>query len=123
MIKKMSNKEEGFYNYMGKIFGSRIVQRQTNDRIYDDNDKEWYLKIEDDRVVAFVSINKATIKNVYTIKDSYLLEILKQIRKEGKIKESIVPNIYKQLYTKAGFEINNVDTMKNFIVIYDKQVG
>ena len=43
MVVKMNNKLEGFYGYMGKIFGSRIVQRQISDRIYDDNDKEWHI--------------------------------------------------------------------------------
>ena len=120
MIIKTNNKEEDFYSYMGKMFGSRIVQRQINDRIYDDNDKEWYLYVEDNRVVAFASIASDTIKNVYTIKDNYLVEILKRIRKENKIKESIVPNIYKELYKKAGFKINTMNTLKNFIMIYEE---
>lgn len=120
MIVKMNNKEEKFYDYMGRMFGSRIVQRQTNDRIYDDNEKEWYLNLEDDRVVAFVSIVNNTIKNVYTIKDNYLIDILKTIRKELKIKESIVPNLYKEIYVKAGFNINTMNSLKNFVMIYEK---
>ena len=39
MIIKMTNKDENFYQYMGKFFGSRLVERQTNDRIYDDDNK------------------------------------------------------------------------------------
>ena len=120
MIVKMNNKDEKFYFYMGKMFGSRIVQRQTNDRIYDDTDKEWYLNIEDERVVAFVSLTNNTIKNVYTIRDNYLSQILKAIRKDMKINESIVPNIYKDLYIKAGYEINSMNTLKNFVMIYEK---
>ncbi len=118
-IIKTDNKDEQFYNYMGKMFGSRIVQRQTNDRIYDDNGKEWYLYIEDERVASFVSISNNMIKNVYTIKDAYLVQILETIRKEKKIKESIVPNLYKKLYEKAGFKINPMNTLKNFVMIYD----
>lgn len=120
MVIKMNNKEDKFYFYMGRMFGSRIVQRQTNDRIYDDSDKEWYLNIEDERVVAFVSLSNNTIKNVYTIKDNYLLQILKNIKKEIKIKESIVPNLYKNLYVKAGYSINTMNTLKNFISIYEE---
>ncbi len=119
MVVKMNNKLEGFYGYMGKIFGSRIVQRQINDRIYDDNDKEWYTYVEDERVVACVSILNGVIKNVYTIRDAYLEEILKEIKKDRKIKESVVPNIYAKLYEKAGFKINKTDSMKNFVIIYD----
>ncbi len=120
MIVKMNNKEENFYNYMGRMFGSRIVQKQINDRIYDDNDKEWYLYVDEDKLFCFVSVVKNIIKNVYTMKDNYLVEILKQIRKEKKIQESIVPNIYKDLYIKAGFTINQEATLKNFVIIYDK---
>ena len=116
----MNNKEEKFYTYMGRMFGSRIVQRQVNDRIYDDNDKEWYLYIEEERVLSFVSIANHIIKNVYTVKDTYLLEILQLIRKEQKIKESIVPNLYIDLYVKAGYTLNTEDNLKNFVMIYEK---
>lgn len=120
MVVKMNNKNENFYFYMGKMFGSRIVQRQTNDRIYDDNDKEWYLNIEDDRVVAFVSVAKDVIKNVYSIRDNYLMEIFKELKKDVKIKDSIVSNLYKDVYIKSGFSINNMNTLKNFIMIYEE---
>ncbi len=36
MIKRMRNTDRGFYGYMGRIFGSRQVQRDTGDRFYDD---------------------------------------------------------------------------------------
>jgi len=120
MVVKMNNKNENFYVYMGRMFGSRIVQRQTNDRIYDDNDKEWYLNIEDERVVAFVSVVKDVIKNVYSIRDSYLKEIFKELKKDVKIKDSIVSNLYKDVYVKSGFSINPMNTLKNFIMIYEE---
>ena len=120
MIVKMNNKTENFYSYMGRMFGSRIIQRQVNDRIYDDNDKEWYLYLEEEKVVCFVSVANHVIKNVYTVKDSYLIEVLQVVRKENKITESIVPNIYVDLYTKAGFTLNKEDSLKNFVMIYDK---
>ena len=43
MIVKLKNTDEKFYQYMGKFFGSRLVERQTNDRIYDDASKVWYI--------------------------------------------------------------------------------
>lgn len=120
MVIKINNKDERFYIYMGKMFGSRIVQRQTNDRIYDDNDKEWYLNIEDDRVVAFVSVAKNVIKNVYGIRESYLMEIFKQLKKDVKINESIVTNLYKEIYIKSGYNINPMNTLRNFVMIYEE---
>lgn len=118
MILRMNNKAEHFYEYMGKIFGSRIIEKQTNDRIYDDNNKEWYLLLEEDRVVAFVSLSEQKIKNIYAMKEQCLEELLKQIQKEVKIQPSIVTNSYIEIYKKCGFEINDSYGYRNFILIY-----
>lgn len=117
MIVKMNNKNEKFYQYMGKIFGSRIIQNQTNDRIYDDDNKTWYLNIEDEKVLAFVSIANNTIKNVYTTKDKSIEELLKTVREENKIGSSTVTNRYEDSYKKTGYKIERTDGLKNFIVI------
>lgn len=116
MIVKMTNKDENFYNYMGKIFGSRLIQNQTNDRIYDDNNKLWYIALEKETVVAFVSISNDIIKNVYTTKDEALKEILKEVKKENKIKDSTVTLIYEKVYEEAGYKVLK-DIYKNFVVI------
>lgn len=118
MIIKITNKEKNFYQYMGKIFGSRLIQSQTNDRIYDDNNKEWYIYLEEDNVKAFVSINKNVIKNIYTIKNEYLEEILEKVKKENNITYSIVTNCYIDIYEKCGFCIWQGQGYKNFVTIY-----
>jgi len=118
MIVKMTNKDEKFYQYMGKFFGSRLVEKQTNDRIYDDDSKEWYIYIEQGKVMAFVSILKNVIKNLYTTKDKYLEEILIQIQKENTITYSIVSNQYREIYKKSGFKIGENQDYKNFVTIY-----
>ena len=117
MIAKMTNKYEKFYEYMGKFFGSRVVEKQTNDRIYDDPDKEWYVYIKDERVVAFVSIQSNVIKNIYTIKETYLEELLNTIKNENEITSSIVTRIYEDLYVKCGYKIEEGNNYKNFVVI------
>lgn len=118
MIIKITNKDEKFYQYMGKFFGSRLVERQTNDRIYDDDNKEWYIYLKEDKVMAFVSINKNIIKNIYTIKEKYLEEILEKIKAENNITYSIVTNCYLESYEKCGFKVNKNETYKNFVTIY-----
>lgn len=122
MILKMTNKDEDFYKYMGKFFGSRIVEKQTNDRIYDDPDKLWYIYVNEEKAVAFVSIEKNAIKNIYTIKEKYLEELLEEIMHERKISSSIVTNLYLGLYEKLGFEFLDAETYKNFVVIYTSKV-
>ena len=121
MVIKITNKDEKFYQYMGKFFGSRLVEKQTNDRIYDDDNKEWYVYLEEDKVKAFVSISKNIIKNIYTIKEKYLEEILKKIKKENNISYSIVTNNYIETYKNSGFEINESEEYKNFVKIYTQK--
>ncbi len=121
MIVKLKNDNEKFYQYMGKFFGSRLVEKQTNDRIYDDSDKEWYIYLEGKKAVAFVSIQKNTIKNVYTTKQEYLEKLLDRIKRENKITNSIVTNTYRDLYERCGFLLDNNSTYKNFVTIYTEQ--
>ena len=116
MIIKMTNKDEKFYEYMGRLFGSRLVEKQTNDRIYDDDNKQWYLYLENEKVKGFVSVCKNVIKNIYTIKEEYLIEILKQIIAEREITDSIVTNCYSEIYEMCGFQIKN-QAYKNFVTI------
>ena len=117
MVVKMNNKSEGFYEYMGKIFGSRLIQNQTNDRIYDDDNKIWYVSIEDNKVIAFTSVSNGVIKNIYSTKNKHLEEILKTIKKENKINNSTVTNLYEDSYKKAGFKVEKTDNLKNFLII------
>lgn len=117
MIAKMDNKSKNFYSIMGKFFGSRIVENETNDRIYDDNKKEWYVYFDNDNPVAFVSICSGVIKNVYSIKDEFLIELLQQISKETNIKDSIVTKTYRNAYESSGLFIGGDNEYKNFIRI------
>lgn len=123
MIIKITNKHKDFYQYMGKFFGSRLIQKQTNDRIYDDDDKVWYIYLEEKRVMAFVSINKNIIKNIYTTKEQYLEELLKKVKEENEITYSIVTNYYKEIYAKCGFEISKNQDYKNFVTIYQERAA
>ena len=117
MIAKMDNKSKNFYSVMGKFFGSRIVENETNDRIYDDNKKEWYVYFDNNTPVAFVSIISGVIKNVYSIKDEFLIELLEHISKETSIKDSIVTKAYKSAYESSGLVTSGDDEYKNFIRI------
>lgn len=116
MILKMDNKSKNFYNIMGRFFGSRIVQNKTNDRIFDDNCKDWYVYMDNESPVAFVSVASDVIKNVYAIKDEFLIELLKHISKQIKIKDSIVTTAYCDVYNSCGF-ICDDNGYKNFIRI------
>ena len=118
MIVKMINKDEKFYQYMWKFFGSRLVEKQTNDRIYDDNDKEWYINLEEERVVAFVSVSQHKIKNIYATKEKYLEEVLNEVKDDSNLTYSVVTKNYEEVYERCGFKIHKDDIYRNFVTIY-----
>ena len=119
MIIKMTNKDKDFYFYLGKIFGSRIVQSETKDRFYDDNNKIWYVYIDSNsnKCLAFVSVCNRVIKNVYSYSDNALYDVFTEIKKDFCIEPSIVTNIYEDIYIKCNFFINKLDNYKHFIMI------
>lgn len=118
MIVKMTNKDDDFYTYMGKFFGSRIIQTETKDRIYDDNNKEWYIYLnQNNKPCAFVSVCDNVIKNIYSVSNDYLKELLLFIAKEIVVSPSIVTKIYEDIYIQCGFHINTLDNYKHFIMI------
>lgn len=116
MILKLTNKSRNFYAHIGRIFGSREVQRITGDRFYDDDDKIWYIFYNRGNPDTFVSVQENKIKNVWTENRKHLIDVLKQINKEKEIGESVVPVIFKEEYEKAGFKILG-NGYKNFIRI------
>lgn len=118
MILKLTNKDTNFYNYMGKFFGSRIVQTETKDRIYDDNSKLWYIYIDsDNKPYGFISVCDGIMKNIYANNPDYLKELLSQVQKDVKIEPSIVSKLYENLYQECGLIVTHLDNYKHFVMI------
>lgn len=118
MILKLTNKDANFYTYMGKFFGSRIVQTETKDRIYDDNNKLWYIYVDsDDKPYGFISVCDNIIKNIYSSNEIHLKKLLKQVLKDMIIQPSIVTKLYENLYEDCGLKITTLDNYKHFVMI------
>ena len=118
MILKLNNKDPNFYLYMGKFFGSRIVQTETKDRIYDDNNKLWYIYVDtDNKPYGFISVCDGIIKNIYSSNESYLFNLLKEVMYDTDIKPSTVTKLYEDLYKKCGLSITSLDSYKHFVMI------
>lgn len=118
MILKLTNKDANFYNYMGRFFGSRIVQTETKDRIYDDNNKLWYIYVgNDNKPYGFISVCDGVIKNIYSSNDDYLKELLEQLIQDISISPSIVTKLYSNLYKDCGLKVNSLDNYKHFVMI------
>lgn len=118
MILKMTNKDNDFYSYMGKFFGSRIVQTETKDRIYDDNNKVWYIYLDqNNKVCAFLSICDGVIKNIYSPNDASLKKLILEVKKDSVLQPSIVTKTYENVYLECGLKINSLENYKHFIMI------
>jgi hypothetical protein len=118
MILKITNKDKDFYSYMGKFFGSRILQTETKDRIYDDNDKLWYIYIDHHKnAYGFISVSDDVIKNIYSKNNDYLKELLKKVKQDINVKPSVVTKLYIDLYKKCGFVVDENSGYKHFIII------
>lgn len=113
MIKRMFNTDKDFYKYMGQIFGSREVQRDTGDRFYDDDDKEWVIDVQNKTIMSVISIKNYTIKNVYANDVFSLIDVLKGVYSE--VSGGIVPVLYREAYTAAGYKV--AEEKKNFLII------
>lgn len=123
MIRKMTNKDKDFYNYLGKFFGSRLVQAKTKDRIYDDDNKTWYLFVDGRQVSALVSVSERVIKNVYATNSKNLVTVLNQIKEDISLFPSTVPLCYEDSYKEAGFKTTKLGTYKNFVLIRNETVA
>ena len=118
MIAKMTNKDENFYSYMGKFFGSRIVQTETKDRVYDDNNKIWYIYLnEDSKPCAFISVCNNIIKNIYSVNNNYLKKLILFVTDDIILQPSIVTKLYEDIYLSCGLNIITLDNYKHFIMI------
>ena len=119
MILKINNQDKDFYKYMGPVFGSRKIESEINDRIYDDDKKMWYLSInkKDKKVLALVSVASNIIKNVYTSNEDCLIELLKEIQLDMTIKASVVPIVYTDIYKNSGLIVTEINGYKNYISV------
>ena len=118
MILKLTNKDEDFYNYMGRFFGSRIVQTETKDRIYDDNNKTWYIYLNpSSKPCAFISVSDNVIKNIYSNNEEYLKALILAVKEDSKIEDSIVTKIYENIYESCGLQVISLDNYRHFLMI------
>lgn len=89
------------------------MQRDTGDRFYDDDDKEWIIDIQNKTVASVISIKGSIIKNVYAYDLFSLIEVMKTLYPE--VLNGIVPSVYREVYAAAGYEI--IEEKKNFLKI------
>lgn len=110
---RIDRNNSDFYKIMGPIFGSRTIQRQTNDRFYDDPGKEWFVEISDKSIDYVISIKDGIVKNIYIENGVKAVEILKAIYPD--ITSGIVPACYSGVYMDAGYSVS--ESSQKFVQI------
>ncbi|MDU6263744.1 MAG: hypothetical protein E6600_04510 [Anaerocolumna aminovalerica] len=113
MIISVTNQSKNFYMHLGKIFGSRQIEKITGDRIYDDDDKIWHLYFKQAVPVAFVSTKDHVIRNIWADDIKCLQKVLEKIKNE--VKESIVTRNFIDVYKDAGYKVKEYSP--NFVII------
>lgn len=87
-IVSMTNADPKFYARLGPFLARREVEKEIGYKIYDDDDKVWFIALEGERVLGFCYLARKTEAH-YQIGSCYVVEAA---RREG---------IFRQLFTEA----------------------
>lgn len=116
-IKRLTREDHDFYMHMGPIFGSRLIEKQTKDRFYDDAEKIWFLIPGK----GAASLLGNTIKNFWAVNEQIAEALIhalqEEMRKEaGKWLDGTLPNTFAGTFEHEGFELS--PHRVNFIEVY-----
>lgn len=75
----ITNKDQCFYSMMGPFLARREVEKEIGYQIYDDDDKEWFIALDDCAIVGFCYRHEKP-KGAYQIGSCY---IVKEHRHKG----------------------------------------
>lgn len=101
----MNNLDDGFYDELGRIFGSRKVERVTGDRFYDDNNKTWYLLKDGDTLLAVIGVKGEEIRNCYGESNEDITELIDEIK--DNFTTGTIPAVWKKAFRDAGYVIHH----------------
>ncbi len=114
-VQRMNRQSERFYEYMGPVFGSRIVQRETHDRFFDDPDKEWFFV----QGHGAASVAKNVIKNFWAADEETAKALIACLQGNYRHLRGIVPATHESVFERTGFITKKYK--KNFIeVCYER---
>ena len=108
-IKILKNTDYEFYKLLGPFLARRSIEKEIGSKIYDDDNKIWFVAKKDKDVIGFAAVIKNNVCSSY---------ILPQYRKIGiftKILLYIINN-YKKLKTVANQNSYKIFLKNGFIV-------
>ena len=111
-VLKIDRNCEDFYELMGPVFGSRVIEQDTKDRFYDDAGKLWYLIPGH----GAASVLDETIKNFWVSTSEAAARLLKELMQDYRRLDGIVPNRHEKSFKEAGFTC--MGHRKNFLEVH-----
>lgn len=111
-VLKLNRQSEGFYEFMGPVFGSRIVEQMTRDRFYDDPGKMWFCIPGQ----GAASVERETIRNFWATSDEVADALLERLCREYIRLRGIVPHLYEDNFRRMGF--HTAAYRKNFMEVH-----
>lgn len=113
----LSRDHKDFYRLMGPIFGSRSIAKEMGIHAYDDQEKEWFVLIENGAIHGCASLRGGLISDCY-VKPAYrgngcFTSILSRVLMEPvqEFRATCTPESL-HAFLAAGFEV--VGRTKNF---------
>ena len=110
-VLRLSRQDGEFYEYLGPVFGSRVVEQETRDRFYDDPGKVWYCVPGQ----GATSVLEDTIKNFWAANALTAEALLQEIQADFSRLRGIVPRVYEPVFRRAGFSASAY--RKNFMEV------
>lgn len=95
----ITNKDPRFYPFMGPFLAKRSVEQEIGYKIYDDDDKEWFVAVEENIGVIGFCYRQERSAGKYQIGSCY---VLKDYRQKG---------IFKQLLDRAINDVHGMITI------------
>lgn len=111
-IRKLTRADEDFYAVMGPVFGSRLIEKQTKDRFYDDAGKVWYAIPGK----GAASLLGNTIKNFWAVNADIAEKLITAIQNDSEWFDGVLPRTHESVFSKLGFDTRVYRT--NFIEVY-----
>jgi len=108
-IRRMTNRDDVFYQLMGPYLARREVEKEIGFPIYDEDGKEWFVAIDDGAVVGFCYRFKGHIGSCYVVEERRRQGLFRQLLKAamkdatGTIAIRTKSEIMKALLEKEGF--------------------
>lgn len=111
-ILRLERTSRDFYIYMGPIFGSRIIEKETGDRFYDDAEKMWY--VAPGRGAA--SMRSGILRNFWAADDETAQELVEAMVLDNRRLSGVAARRYENAFKTHGFTVQSY--RKNFIEVY-----